>query len=68
MNTLYDSVALVSDKLKNLGHFDLVNELNNVCDELDRLDSVLENAQKTILKVREKMYGDTFGAQGNYPF
>lgn len=57
MNNLYDTVAAVSDELKLMGRYDLVNELNGVCDELDRLESVLESAQKIIVEVRRKQYG-----------
>lgn len=58
---LYERIAKVSDELLRKGMpVDLVNELNDVCDQLDSIDRELEEAEqahKVIPGVRKKLYG-----------
>lgn len=59
---LYKRIADVSDELLRMGKIDLVNELNDVCDQIDSIDRELEDAEensKIIPKVRERLYGAT---------
>lgn len=50
MQNVYDRLAAVSDQLKVLGQFDLVNELNSVCDEIAMLDGADQ-------EIKEWLYG-----------
>lgn len=64
MKSMYDRIAAVSKELERAGQFGLVNELNDICDHIDTIDSILDDIVrekkpiKNLHAIRREMYGE----------